>query len=99
MLGNVTQHPSESKKYVLDYSKFLDTEGGELLSSVTVTIDPLDTTTPLRVLSTLSNDQTQVLLTIYDGQADEQYTVGVLVTTTYNQRDHDCLGVTVTEQC
>lgn len=98
MLDNVTQQPTESKKYTVDYSQWLDTDNGELLSAVNVSVSPV-TNPPLRTLSTLDATQTKVLLTVLDGEAGEQYQVKILVTTTFNQRDQDCLGVTITDQC
>lgn len=98
MLTNITQHPAESKRYEVDYSSWLDVANGELLSGVNVTIDPISNP-QLRVQSALDASQKRVILTIFDGETGTQYEVGILVTTTFNQRDRECMGVTILEQC
>lgn len=99
MLGPVTQHPQEILRYEIDYSRWLDTENGEALSGVSVSVNPTGTSPDLIATGEISVDQQSVIVVISAGEAGKDYSVNILATTTFNQKDHECIGVKIRETC
>lgn len=101
MLDTITQNPNERLRYDINYSQWL--YSGDEIGTVSITISPT-TTTPLQVSWQITADDsgndTIVSLTIYGGEADEDYSVVVLATTTVeNELVEECLPVLIREAC
>lgn len=86
-LAKFTKQPSERKRYVVNYTDWLDT--GETLTDVTFSVSPT-TTSPLLVdASALSTDNRSVSLFVSGGLHAQNYEVTMVATTSGGQIKED----------
>lgn len=91
-LAKFVQEPNEQKRYVLDYSDWLDT--GETISSVAFSISPAGMTVPSSTIGTPANT---VSFFITGGTSGTKYTVEAQITTSAGQVKEDQLVFIVRE--
>jgi hypothetical protein len=88
-LANFVKTPAERKRYTLDYSDWLDT--GETIASVTFGVSPSTTNTLQIDAFTIGSPATSVIFFANFGDATNQYTVDVQVTTSGGQTKEDTI--------
>jgi hypothetical protein len=98
VLGKYWQTPSENKRYVIDYTDWLDSVSGELLTSVAfvgVPITPLPVpvppalNVPLAFAFTLDPTSMKVFVFVSAGDDGVQYKVLVTINTNAGQIKED----------
>ena len=83
VLAKFTKHPEDKKRYIVDYSKWLDE--GETIASVYITVVP-DTTSDFNVpFNQIDNTQTRVSFFVDGGNDGETYSVVIKMTTSAGQ--------------
>ena len=97
LLNTFNHHVDDYMTYSIDYSNWLLTD--EVLASVVVTVLENTDTTPLVATGSVSVEDNKVNVTISGGEADNQYSVTIKVTTDTPQIQTDCLVVNVTDYC
>lgn len=92
-LARFLQTSAERKRYVVDYSDWLDT--GETLTTFTVAVSP--TTSPAFVVDStaVAGGGTQLVFFASGGTDGSNYDVELLATTTLAERKQDCIQFTV----
>lgn len=92
-LARFLQTSAERKRYVVDYSDWLDS--GETITTFSVTISP-STTPAFAVDSTaVAGSGTQIVFFASGGIDGGSYDVELLATTTLTERKQDCIQFTV----
>lgn len=95
-LANFVKSPAERKRYTIDYSDWLDT--GETIAAVTFAVTPSTTNTLEIDAYTIGTPATSVIFFASLGDANNQYTVDVQITTSGGQTKEDTILFTVRSQ-
>ncbi len=100
-LARHKQTPNEVERYSIVYTGYLDPTGnsgaGEEPVSAVVTITPT-TSTPLTATS-VDIDTDRVSFDVAGGEADTEYEVTVVMTTTDGRKREDCVHYSIEEAC
>lgn len=88
-LGKFTKTPTETKRYKIDYSHWLDS--GEYVSAVAFAIISTNTGAVSFLTDTIGATDTDVTFLVYSGTDGETYEVSVTLTTTAGQVKQDVI--------
>jgi hypothetical protein len=93
-LGRFKQTPFEVKRYVIDYSQWLDTNES-LIGAINIFVDHV-VTTPLTVSgATFLSNNTELVFFVSGGDDSEVYRVDIIVGTTAGQKKEDSIFFTI----
>ena len=99
IIDRVIQQATEKKIYTIDYSQWLSATESEILTDVAVAVDPVGTTPDLVAVAAIAATNTEVELTVSEGEATKQYVVTVTVTTSLTQIKADCIYFSIYATC